>query len=277
MKVKVAKTIYLLAAVLLSGCASEPKMFGYRHNVKAVDPVYASGSEAKKYAKAMFLDIDDDGDNYKLYAAYGVTGQQTYRTKLKEPVRITDIKDAKKIEGRNPIDLGQVGLGIAINPVFGLLAFDTRSPEEKMIPIESTIIISHWDKHPSSLQQLIEQRNVEMNPLFYSHLGGILKEISPVYGLNCEHPQVQPYTMGQKSEIDFDSVYKPPFENEKYLTMFIVGDCYLMAYETGEGKYLSKFIDISKELGPTYAMYLPATLNSEPLVLHDGKVMKFRK
>lgn len=274
MKMKKTKIIFFLAALLLSGCASEPKMFGYRHNVNAVESVYASGSEAKKYAKSMLLDVDDEGDNYKLYAAYGVTQQQTFRTKLKEPVRIKDIENAKKIEGRNPIDLGQIGLGMAINPVFGFFAFDTRSPEERAIPIESAIMIGHWNKQPSSLQQLIKQRDVVLGPVFNRHLGDLLKEIAPIKGLNCKYPRLDPYTMGQKSESEFDSVYKPPFENEKYLNLFMENDCYLMVYETG--KYLPQFVEISKELGPTYAMFLPATLKSEPMILHDGKVMKFR-
>lgn len=271
---KKTKIICFLAALLLSGCASEPKIFGYDDNALAVDPVYGSGSEAKKYAKAMLLDVDDEGGNYKIYAAHGVTQQQTFRTKLKEPVRIKDIENAKKIEGRNPIDLGEIGLGMAINPVFGFFALDTRSPEEKKIPLESAIVIAHWNEEISSFKQLIAQRN-SLEPILGRYLNNSMLEISHQKGLNCgKVGNIYVASVGMKSETEFKTVNKPPFDNKQYLNIFYSDRCYLMAHDTG--KYLPQFIEISKDLGRTYAMYLPATLKSEPMILHDGKVMKFR-
>lgn len=276
MKMKKTKIICFLAALLLSGCASEPKIFGYNYNAIATDPVYPNGSNAKKFAKAMLLDdLDDDGDNYKIYAAYGVTQQQTFRTKLKKPVRIKDIENAKKIEGRNPIDLGQIGLGMVINPVFGFFALDTRSQKEKAFPYESSIKIAHWNEQLSSHQQLIAQRNL-IAPIFKRHLDGPMKDIAPASGLtNCDKGiDIVTIPLGMKSETEYKTVNKPPFENKQYLNLFSSNRCYLMAHDTG--KYLPQFIEISKDLGRTYAMYLPATLKSEPMILHDGKVMKFR-
>ncbi len=82
----------ILFSLVLSGCANNENS-NWIYNNEASKPVVENGSEALKIAKSIGLNnLDDDADNYTIFAVLVPSQKGNSLKKIKEPIVVNDTK-----------------------------------------------------------------------------------------------------------------------------------------------------------------------------------------
>ncbi|MBO1915633.1 hypothetical protein J4731_04665 [Providencia rettgeri] len=51
------------------------------------------------------------------------------------------------LQSKNAVNVVDLTLAATVNPVFGLLAFDTSTPEERAPMMEGRLLVTEWGLH----------------------------------------------------------------------------------------------------------------------------------
>ncbi|MBP6082181.1 MAG: hypothetical protein KA732_12990 [Providencia sp.] len=267
-------------SLVLSGCANNENS-NWIYNNEASKPVVENGSEALKIAKSIGLNnLKDDGDNYTIFAVLVPSQKGNSLKKIKEPIVINDTKGMDQLreitlQSKNAVNVVDLTLAATVNPVFGLLDFDTSTPEERAPMMEGRLLVTVWGATPLSFNdQLLKAKRI--NSVFDKYLSNAIKSEVAGNVLACNAAKFVSVTESRNiSEQNlYVNVHQAPFTNLKYSYNYTDHEC--IHYLHDIGKYEEEFKQISVELGPETVLFLPSNLISEPKILRNGQVYKFR-
>ncbi|MBI6529992.1 hypothetical protein JEP40_12810 [Proteus vulgaris] len=270
----------ILFSLVLSGCANNENS-NWIYNNEASKPVVENGSEALKIAKSIGLNnLDDDADNYTIFAVLVPSQEGNSLKKIKEPIVVSDTKGMDQLreiisQSKNAVNVVDLTLAATVNPVFGLLAFDTSTPEERAPMMEGRLLVTEWGSTPLSFSdQLLKSKRI--NSVFDKYLSNAIKAEVAGNVLACNAAKFVSVTENRNISDQnlYVNVHQAPFTNLKYSYNYTDHECVHYLHDTG--RYEEEFKKISVELGPETVLFLPSNLKSEPKIIRNGQVYKFR-
>ncbi|EGT5729866.1 hypothetical protein AGJ33_20765 [Cronobacter dublinensis subsp. dublinensis] len=257
MKMKALTGGLMIAASVLSGCASHQPPIPVDHNP----------SKALQFARAMnLMRITDEGDNYFIYNQLS-TGLNIYP--LEKPVRAGQAPGKVQSAGNG---LADVAAGVITNtsfiPAIGVLT--SRSPSTVMDGVPNLGSWTDYDQYQDGKEivAIVKQTLPKMDG--FAESKGCAEAATSVSYMN-KHKG----TNGKPVDLEPERLPRPPINTTAMVKPFGFSSC--LFYLASKPSNKQRLIDMSKMFGDKRALFIPGYATHPPYVLHNGQVLEFKK